>query len=189
MRDFAADTMSWKRRHTGIGTGRRGLACGSALLAVLATMLLGTAHAQTPTASQAEAFRNLSPQQQRALMEQMGVNTQDVLPYTTKTFGAGSGTVVTTEAALSFQPGVAFSAPHLSSYSYPGDYIKISNNPITQVLSVDPANNQITIADAQGWLSGASIHLTDGTNILNDLGACQNGALPQVPVQPVGGLV
>jgi protein involved in polysaccharide export with SLBB domain len=70
--------MSWNRRHTRIGARDRSLDCASALLALLATMLLGTAHAQTPTASQAEAFRNLSPQQQRALMEQMGVKTQGV---------------------------------------------------------------------------------------------------------------
>jgi polysaccharide biosynthesis/export protein len=49
-----------------------GRGASTAILALVGGLALG----QTPTAAQMEAFRNLSPEQQQAIMEQMGVSGQ-----------------------------------------------------------------------------------------------------------------
>lgn len=48
----------------------------AAAVVAITCVVSGVAIAQSPTASQAEAFRSLSPAQQRALLEQMGDTTQ-----------------------------------------------------------------------------------------------------------------
>src|SRR5512137_629930 len=45
-------------------------------LAVVMVMSGGLALAQTPTAAQMEAFKNLTPEQQQAILEQMGGSGQ-----------------------------------------------------------------------------------------------------------------
>jgi protein involved in polysaccharide export with SLBB domain len=47
-------------------------------LLALFVMTAGGANAQTPSADQAQVFRNLSPDQQRAVLDQMGGNAQNV---------------------------------------------------------------------------------------------------------------
>ena len=45
-------------------------------LATLLALVSGMALAQTPTAAQMEAFKNLTPEQQQAILEQMGGSGQ-----------------------------------------------------------------------------------------------------------------